>query len=93
MTGNLGNLALSSLTHCFLSHINLGFSVCTEAAQVLSCYLSAAEIQIGSGMPPRHLTAHDVVVLSPSLSTATSCWVYAVAGLQPSVKIKGILKD
>lgn len=87
VTSNLGNLALSSLTHCFLSCINLSFSICTEAAQVPSCYLSTAEIQIGSGIPPRHLTGHNVVGLNPSLSTATSCWVYAVAGLQPSAEM------
>lgn len=60
-TSNLGNLALSSLIHCFLNHINLYFSICTEAAQVPNCYLSTIEIQRGSGIPPRHLTDHGVV--------------------------------
>lgn len=96
VTSNLGNLALSSLTHCFLSCINLSFSICRKAAQVPSGYLSTAEIQIGSGIPSRHLTGHDVVGLHPSLSTATSCWVYAEAELQHlqkcTAKIGGILR-
>lgn len=49
VTNSLGNWALSSLTHCFLSYINLAISMCTEAAQVPSYYLSTAEIQIGRG--------------------------------------------
>lgn len=75
LTNMLGNLALSPLTHCFLNHTSLYFSMCTEAAQVPNCYLSDAEIQIGSGIPPRHLIDHNVVGINPSLSSATSCWV------------------
>lgn len=49
VTNCLGNWALSSLTHSFLSCINSVVSMCTEAAQVASYCLSTAEIQIGSG--------------------------------------------
>lgn len=48
VTNSLGNWALSSLTHSFLSCINSVVSM--EAAQVASYCLSTAEIQIGSGL-------------------------------------------
>lgn len=50
VTNSLGNLALSSLTCCFLNCINFVVSMCMETAQVASYYLSTAEIQIRSGL-------------------------------------------
>lgn len=50
VTNSLGNWALSSLTHSFLSCINSVVTMCMEAAQVASYCLSTAEIQIGSGL-------------------------------------------
>lgn len=96
VTNSLGNWALSSLTHCFLSCINLVVSMCMEAAQVASYYLSTAEIQIGSGLNHQgiwlatsswlklNFTYNNLLLGTCSCRTSATCKYVQLRQEQPS---------